>query len=61
MEVEDEGVGFVEDTERPIIARGLGLVSIRERATRLGGTFSVLSRPGAGTRLIVSIPEKSLA
>jgi signal transduction histidine kinase len=61
VEVEDDGVGFVEDTERPIIARGLGLVSIRERATRLGGTFSVLSRPGAGTRLIVSIPEKSLA
>jgi signal transduction histidine kinase len=61
VEVEDDGVGFVEDTDRPIIARGLGLVSIRERAARLGGTFNILSRPGAGTRLVVSLPEKSLA
>ena len=61
VEVEDDGVGFIEDTDRPIIARGLGLVSIRERASRLGGTFNILSRPGAGTRLIVSLPEKSLA
>jgi signal transduction histidine kinase len=61
VEVEDDGVGFVEDIDRPIVARGLGLVSIRERAARLGGTFNILSRPGAGTRLIVSLPEKSLA
>ena len=61
LEVEDDGVGFIEDTDRPIIARGLGLVSIRERAARLGGTFNILSRPGAGTRLVVSLPEKSLA
>ena len=61
VEVEDDGVGFVEDTDRPIVARGLGLVSIRERASRLGGTFNILSRPGAGTRLVVSLPEKSLA
>lgn len=61
VEVEDDGVGFVEDTDRPIVSRGMGLVSIRERAARLGGTFSILSRPGAGTRLVVSLPEKSLA
>lgn len=61
VEVEDDGVGFIEDTDRPIVARGLGLVSIRERASRLGGTFNILSRPGGGTRLIVSLPEKSLA
>jgi signal transduction histidine kinase len=61
VEVEDDGIGFVEDTDRPIVSRGLGLVSIRERASRLGGTFNILSRPGAGTRLIVSLPEKSLA
>jgi signal transduction histidine kinase len=61
VEVEDDGIGFIEDTDRPIVARGLGLVSIRERAARLGGTFNILSRPGAGTRLVVSLPEKSLA
>ncbi|MBY0495602.1 MAG: sensor histidine kinase [Cyanobacteria bacterium] len=61
VEVEDDGIGFVEDTDRPIVSRGLGLVSIRERAARLGGTFDILSRPGAGTRLIVTLPENSLA
>lgn len=58
IEVEDDGVGFVEDTDRPIIARGLGLISVRERASRLGGTFNILSTPGHGTRLIVSLPER---
>jgi signal transduction histidine kinase len=60
IEVEDDGVGFVEDIDRPIIARGLGLISVRERASRLGGTFNILSEPGHGTRLIVSLPERSL-
>ena len=58
IEVEDDGVGFVEDTDRPIIARGLGLISVRERAARLGGTFNILSTPGEGTRLVVSLPER---
>jgi signal transduction histidine kinase len=57
IEIEDDGVGFVEDTDRPIVARGLGLISVRERANRLGGTFNILSSPGHGTRLIVSLPE----
>jgi len=57
VEVEDNGIGFVEDTDRPIVARGLGLISVRERANRLGGTFNILSTPGHGTRLIVSLPE----
>lgn len=61
VEVEDDGIGFVEDMDRPIVARGLGLVSIRERASRLGGTFNILSGPGGGTRLIVTLPEKGLA
>jgi signal transduction histidine kinase len=59
IEVEDDGVGFVEDIDRPIIARGLGLISVRERASRLGGTFNILSEPGHGTRLIVTLPERN--
>jgi len=57
LEIEDNGIGFVDDTDRPIVARGLGLLSIRERATRLGGSFEILSEPGNGTRLIVSFPQ----
>lgn len=59
LEIEDDGIGFVEDTDRPIVARGLGLISIRERAARLGGTFNILSNPGQGTRLIVSLPDEA--
>ena len=61
IEVEDDGVGFIEDTDRPIVARGLGLISMRERAARLGGTLNILSNPGQGTRLIVSLPESGVA
>ena len=61
VEVEDNGIGFVDDNDRPIVARGLGLVSVRERAVRLGGTFNVLSAPGEGTRIIVSLPEHGAA
>jgi signal transduction histidine kinase len=60
IEVEDDGIGFVDDIDRPIIARGLGLISVRERASRLGGTFNILSDPGHGTRLIVSLPERNV-
>jgi signal transduction histidine kinase len=58
LEIHDNGVGFLDDTERPIVARGLGLVSVRERAARLGGTFNIISNPGEGTRLIVTFPQK---
>lgn len=58
IEIEDDGVGFVEDANAPVIARGLGLISVRERVSRLGGTFNILSAPGQGTRLIVSLPER---
>ena len=58
VEIEDDGVGFAEDIERPVADRGLGLVGVRERAARLGGTFNILSTPGQGTRLIVSLPDR---
>jgi signal transduction histidine kinase len=61
VEVEDDGIGFVEDIDRPIVARGLGLVSIRERAARLGGSFSIASGDRGGTRLVVTLPEPTLA
>ena len=56
VEVEDDGVGFEGGTSVSP-DRGLGLVGVRERATRLGGTFDIRSRPGQGTRLIVSLPD----
>jgi signal transduction histidine kinase len=55
--VEDDGTGFDQarldqDDERP----GVGLVGIRERVSRLGGTCRVDTRVGKGTRLTIELP-----
>lgn len=49
--VSDDGAGF--DTAS---ARGLGLLGMRERAHRLGGTFEIESAPGKGTRVSAKVP-----
>jgi signal transduction histidine kinase len=51
LAIEDDGRGF--DSQRQ---KGMGLVGMEERVRHLGGTFDVLSRPGAGTVLKVSLP-----
>ena len=50
LEVEDEGRGF---DPRDAAGAGLGLAGMRERAAERGWSFSVTSRPGAGTRVVV--------
>jgi len=52
LEVSDDGVGF--DPEGSFSGH-LGLKSMRERATRLGGTLWVESAPGEGTTIRVRI------
>ena len=59
VEIADDGVGFEKDTaERARLDRHLGLVSMKERAELLEGSFSVESAPGAGTRLFLCLPRK---
>jgi signal transduction histidine kinase len=57
--VEDDGIGFdpaaVESADGH---RGLGLISIRERVARLGGTFRVESSPGKGARVTIEVPAR---
>jgi len=60
VEIQDNGIGFVDDIDRPVAARGLGLLSLRERANRLGGSVNILSHPGQGTRVIVSLPDRGV-
>ena len=55
--VEDAGVGF--DPDRLRKKAGLGLASMRERARLIGGSLSVRSRPGQGTRIEVRAPARS--
>lgn len=50
----DEGIGF--DAETLNGRQGLGLRSMEERATLLGGRFEAHSRPGKGTRIEAWVP-----
>jgi PAS domain S-box-containing protein len=55
--VADRGVGFDSSTkEGPTAAGKYGLFSIRERLEALGGTFSIDSSAGKGTRAMFTVP-----
>ncbi|HEY9108899.1 MAG TPA: ATP-binding protein, partial [Roseateles sp.] len=55
VRVSDGGVGFVVgDRDGP--RRGIGLVSVAERLSFVGGTFSVRSIPGDGTEAMLDLP-----
>lgn len=55
LTVTDDGSGF--DVERAMSAPGrLGLRSMRARIDRIGGELDIRSRPGQGTRVVVTLP-----
>jgi PAS domain S-box-containing protein len=51
--VEDDGAGF---DPAGVSGTKLGLIAMRQRAERLGGTLEVHSREGRGTRVTVTVP-----
>ena len=51
-EVADDGRGF----NMVSVRAGVGLSAMRERIEGVGGTLAIYSRPGEGTRVVVSIP-----
>ncbi len=53
VEVEDRGIGF--DVEN-VVEKGFGLEGIRERARVFGGSVTIESSPGEGTRIAVELP-----
>jgi signal transduction histidine kinase len=55
LEVADDGQGFVVGGP----SAGLGLASMRDRLCAVGGTLSVESAPGAGTRIRATVPAVS--
>jgi len=57
LTVIDDGVGF---DVKAAWGKGLGLISLGERVETAGGTFEILSTPGAGTRLVVRVPLQPL-
>jgi PAS domain S-box-containing protein len=53
LEVVDDGRGF--DPDATGAGGGIGLSSMRERVEKLAGTLTIHSKPGEGTRVMVSV------
>lgn len=51
LEIRDDGTGLPEN-----VNPGLGLKTMQERATELGGQCTIMGNPGGGTRVFVEIP-----
>jgi signal transduction histidine kinase len=57
LEVTDDGVGFDAQREVSVESRHFGLIGMRERAETAGGSFQVTSSPGAGAKVIATLPK----
>ena len=57
LEVMDDGAGFEPDALSNV--GGMGLISIRKRVERIGGTLNILTAPGQGTTIKVSVAHNS--
>lgn len=58
--VEDDGKGFTADRPSPRGGPQFGLQTMRERAEAMGGSFSIDSGPGRGTRVTVQMPRRRI-
>lgn len=61
LEIEDDGAGFdIAAVKNKKLSEeelcGFGLFTMKERAYLLGGTFSIESNPGNGTKIMVVVP-----
>ncbi len=54
LEIGDDGVGFNQSEE---IAKGVGMGSMSKRVGMLGGTFSIESDKGSGTKVFIKLPK----
>ena len=58
LEIEDHGRGIAEPGRQLEAERGMGLVSMRERAELIGGELHVRPRPQGGTIVRLVIPSR---
>jgi signal transduction histidine kinase len=56
LRIHDDGTGFQMETAPSADEGHFGLLGMRERAEKLRGKFSLRSRPGSGTEIMVEIP-----
>lgn len=61
LRVKDDGSGFDLPKTFHMSGGHFGILGMGERAQRFGGEFKILSRPGAGTEIEVTVPLASTA
>ncbi len=54
LTIKDNGAGF--DLTAPEAKAGLGIINMKERVRLVGGSFSIYSKPGRGTRVVIEAP-----
>ena len=59
MSVQDDGKGLAPEATRG--RRAFGLLGMRERARRFGGTISISGAPGKGTLVVLDVPIGAVA
>jgi signal transduction histidine kinase len=60
LTVGDDGRGFTVDPDTHSYGGHWGLLGMRERAGRIGGTLSVRSAPGEGTEIVLAAPYSTV-
>jgi len=60
LSIADDGVGFAPGPREESQAGGFGMKTMRERAEKLGGNLRVISAPGRGTTVEVTIPNREI-
>lgn len=61
LQIEDRGRGLPAEAERTESWQGIGLISMRERAELMGGTFALVPSPDGGLIVSVRVPLRSAA
>ena len=56
IEIDDDGVGMAPSTRNR--RKTFGLLGMKERVEMLGGTLTIVSQIGAGTKVVASMPRK---
>lgn len=54
LSIKDDGVGF--DKENVTNKKTLGILGMKERTSMIGGSYEIISKPGKGTQIVVTIP-----
>jgi signal transduction histidine kinase len=58
LSIADDGCGFDSQHATTSAAGQFGLLGMRERAEKIGGTLVILSSPGAGTKVHLTLPRR---